>query len=95
MGVAVYSVYNVCANVLGCPEISLNISFLQEIQPITPVSGAVRFKTIISLGISMFLGVIAYVVSMGAVRGFFEDDIKMLPKGGKISRLMKKIKLLK
>lgn len=95
MGVVVYSVYNICANVLGCPEISLNINFLTDTPPVTPVAGAIRLKTIISLGASMLIGVVAYVISMGAVRGFFEDDIKMLPKGTKICRLMKKIKLLK
>lgn len=95
MGFVVYSVYNISANVLGCPEISLNINFLTDTQPITPVSGAIRLKTIISLGISMVVGVVAYVISMGAARGFFEDDIKMLPKGTKICKLMKKIKLLK
>ncbi len=95
MGVVVYSVYNICAAVLGCPEISLTLNFLTDIQPVTPVAGAIRLKTIISLGVSILLGVISYVLSMGAVRGFFEDDIKMLPKGTKICRLMKKIKLLK
>ncbi len=95
MGFVVYSVYNICAAVLGCPEISLNLNFLTDTQPVTPVAGTVRLKTIISLGASMFVGVISYVLSMGAVRGFFEDDIKMLPKGNKINKLMKKIKLLK
>ena len=95
MGVVVYSVYNISSAVLGCPQISLNINFLTDTQPVTPVAGAIRLKTIISLGVSMFVGVIAYVISMGAIRGFFEDDIKMLPKGSKICRLMKKIKLLK
>lgn len=95
MGFVVYSVYNICAAVLGCPAISLNLNFLTDTQPVTPVTGAIRLKTIISLGVSIFVGVIAYVISMGAVRGFFEDDIKMLPKGNKISKIMKKIKLLK
>ena len=95
MGVVVFFVYNLSAKVLGCPAIDLKINFLADTLPVTPVASAVRLKTIICLGISMFVGVFAYIISMGAVRGFFEADIKMLPKGSKISRLMKKIKLLK
>ncbi len=95
MGVVVFSVYNLAALVLGCPQISLNINFLTDTAPVTPVLSAVRLKTIIALGVSILVGVIAYVITMGVVSGFFEDDIKMLPKGTKICKLMKKIKLLK
>lgn len=95
MGTVVFSLYNLVALVLGCPEISLKVNFLEEIMPPTPVLSAVRLKTIIALGISIIAGVVAYIISMGVFRGFFEDDIKMLPKGSKICRLMKKIKLLK
>ena len=95
MGVVVVFVYNIAARVLGCPAIDLNVNFLRDISPVTPLSGAVRLKTIISLGVSILSGVVAYVLSMGLVRAFFEDDIKMLPKGAKIYKLMKKVRLLR
>ncbi len=95
MGAVVFFVYNLCAALLDCPKINLSIDFLAQTSPVTPVAGAVRLKTIIALGLSIFAGVISYIASMGIVGGFFEDDINMLPKGKKISKIMKKIKLLK
>lgn len=94
MGVAVYLVYNLVAAILGCPAMSLSVDFMSQSAPVTPVATAVRFKTIIALGVSIVFGVIAYVISMGVTRGFFEEDIDMLPKGKRIARIMKKIKLL-
>ena len=94
MGAIVYAIYNVSAMVLGCPEISLKIDFMTQTSPVTPVLSAVRLKTIIALGISIFIGVISYFVTMCATRAFFEEDIKMLPKGNKIVAIMKKYKLL-
>lgn len=95
MGVVVFLAYNLSAKILGCPQISLKINFLSQIAPVTPLESVVRIKTIIALGISIFIGVVAYVISMGVVRGFFEDDIAMLPKGKKIVKLLRKIKLIK
>ena len=94
MGVIVYIVYNLSATLLGCPQISLKVDFMSQIAPATPVLSAVRFKTIIALGISIFIGVIAYFVTMCVTKSFFEEDIKMLPKGNKIAAFMKKYKLL-
>ena len=94
MGVAVYLVYNLSAMLLGCPKITLAVNFMSQTAPVTPVASIVRIKTILALGISILCGVIAYMISMGATHGFFEEDIKMLPKGNKIARLMRKIKLL-
>ena len=95
MGAVVFGVYNLCAAIFGSPEINLSVDFLSQVSPVTPVDSSTRFKTIIALGIAIFAGVIAYIVSMGVVRGFFEDDINMLPKGKKIAKIMKKIKLLR
>lgn len=94
MGVVVYFVYNLTATVIGCPATSLSIDFLTDTSPVTPVAGLVRIKTIVALGVSILTGVIAYFITMGITRGFFEEDINMLPKGKKIARIMKKIKLL-
>ena len=94
MGVVVFFVFNVSAQILGCPEISIKVNFLTQSAPVTPLISAARLKTIIALGISILFGVIAYFISMGITRAFFEDDIKMLPKGKKIASLMHKIKLL-
>ena len=94
MGVIVYVVYNLSAALLGCPQVSLRVDFMSQIAPVTPVLSAVRFKTIIALGISIFIGVIAYFVTMCITKSFFEEDIKMLPKGNKIASFMRKYKLL-
>lgn len=94
MGVIVYIAYNLSASLLGCPQISLKVDFMSQIAPVTPVLSAVRLKTIIALGISIFIGVIAYFVTMCVTKSFFEEDIKMLPKGNKIAAFMKKYKLL-
>ncbi len=94
MGVVVYAVYNLIATLLGCPKIVLTVNFMSDFAPVTPVQSLVRLKTIIALGISIIFGVIAYMFGMGLTRSFFEEDIKMLPKGNKIAKFMKKIKLL-
>lgn len=94
MGVVVYLVYNLTAAILGCPDISLSVNFMNQSAPVTPIATAVRFKTIISLGVSIVFGIIAYVAAMGITGGFFEEDIYMLPKGKRIARIMRKIKLL-
>lgn len=94
MGIVVFFAYNLCAYLLGCPEISLKVNFLSSVSPVTPVESVVRIKTIIALGISIFIGVIAYFVTMCATKSFFEDDIMMLPKGVKIASFMKKFKIL-
>lgn len=94
MGVIVYIVYNLSASLLGCPQISLKVDFISQIAPVTPVLSTVRLKTIIALGISIFIGVIAYFVTMCVTKSFFEEDIKMLPKGNRIAAFMKKYKLL-
>jgi stage V sporulation protein B len=94
MGVIVYIAYNLSAMLLGCPQISLKVDFMSQITPVTPVLSAVRLKTIIALGISIFIGAIAYFVTMCVTKSFFEEDIEMLPKGNKIAAFMKKYKLL-
>ncbi len=94
MGVVVFFAYNLCAVLLGCPAISLKVNFLSSVTPVTPVETAIRIKTILALGISIFVGVIAYFATMCATKSFFEDDILMLPKGSKIASFMKKFNLL-
>ncbi len=94
MGIIVYLSYNLSAALLGCPGVSLNVDFLTGASPVTPVESVVRIKTIIALGISIVIGVIAYFGTMCITKSFFEEDIKMLPKGNKIASFMKKRKLL-
>ncbi len=94
MGVVVFFAYNLAAHLLGCPAISLKVNFLSSAAPVTPVESIVRIKTILALGISIFVGVIAYFATMCATKSFFTDDILMLPKGARIASFMKKIKLL-
>lgn len=94
MGVVVFFAYNLCAHLLGCPDISLKVDFLSSSAPVTPVESIVRIKTILALGISIIIGVIAYFAAMCGTKSFFEDDILMLPKGAKIASFMKNFKLL-
>lgn len=94
MGAVVFFVFNITSLLLGCPQISIKVNFLTQTSPVTPLTSEGRLCTIIALAISIFVGVIAYFISMGTTRAFFEEDIKMLPKGNKIATLMKKIKLL-
>ena len=94
MGVVVFFVYNLAAHLLGCPAISLKVNFLSSVAPVTPVESIVRIKTILALGISIFIGFIAYFATMCATKSFFIDDILMLPKGTKIASFMKNFRLL-
>ncbi len=94
MGVIVYFVYNIAAHVLGCPSINLSVDFLTQAHAVTPVLSVVRFKTIISLGISIFVGVIAYIIAICLLRTMKIEDIEMLPKGKIIASFMKKHNLI-
>ncbi len=94
MGIAAFGVYNLLANMLGCPVTSLSVDFMPEAVPVTPVLAGVRIKTIIALGIAIFAGVLAYAASMLALRAFNRYDIEQLPKGKRIASLMDKFKLL-
>ncbi len=94
MGVIVYLSYNVAAGLLGCPTVNLAVDFLPQASPATPVLSAVRLKTIIALGISIGIGVIAYGAAILLLRGVQTEDVEMLPKGKRIATFMKKFNLL-
>lgn len=94
MGIVVVFVYNLCATLLGCPAVSLKVNFLSSVAPVTPVESIVRIKTILSLGVSILVGAIAYFAVMCATKSIFEEDVLMLPKGKRIASFMKKFKLL-
>lgn len=94
MGIVVVFVYNLCAILLGCPAVSLKVNFLSPVAPVTPVESIVRIKTILSLGVSILIGAIAYLAVMCATKSIFEEDVLMLPKGKRIASFMKKLKLL-
>lgn len=94
MGVIVYLSYNVAAGLIGCPTVNLAVDFLPQASPATPVLSAVRVKTIIALGISIGIGVIAYGAAILLLRAVQTEDVEMLPKGKKIATFMKKFNLL-
>ena len=94
MGAMVYFIYNLCAFLLGCPSVSLVVNFMADSAPATPVDAAIRLKTILSLGISIFCGVIAYVVACLTLKVFHKEDVEMLPKGKRIAIFLEKRNLL-
>ena len=94
MGVIVYLSYNVAAGLLDCPIVNLAVDFLPQATPATPVLSAVRLKTIIALGISIGIGVIAYGAAILLLRAVQTEDVEMLPKGKRIATFMKKFNLL-
>ena len=79
---------------MGCPTISLAVNFLPQAAVVTPVASMVRIKTILALGGSIVIGVIAYIIAICATRALQRDDVEMLPKGAKIAKFMEKYKLL-
>ncbi|MBR4890040.1 MAG: polysaccharide biosynthesis protein [Clostridia bacterium] len=94
MGAIVFFVYNISANILDCPLISLKTQFVPQAQPVTPISSASRIKTIISLGISIGAGAIAYAIAIFAFHAIKKEDVEMLPKGKRIARFMEKHNIL-
>ncbi len=94
MGLIVYLSFNVAAGLLGCPLIDLSVQFVPQNAPVTPVLSSVRFKNIIALGISIFIGVIAYGAAILLLRAVQKEDIEMLPKGKKIAIFLQKHKIL-
>ncbi|MBQ4087683.1 MAG: oligosaccharide flippase family protein [Clostridia bacterium] len=94
MGVLVYLSYNLFALLLGCPTVSIGVDFLPQTAIVTPVATVVRFKTILSLGLSIGIGVIAYAIAIFATKALKKEDIEMLPKGKKIASFMERKKLL-
>jgi len=94
MGVLVYLSYNLFALLLGCPTVSIGVDFLPQTAIVTPVATVVRFKTILSLGLSIGIGIIAYAIAIFATKALKKEDIEMLPKGKKIASFMERKKLL-
>lgn len=94
MGAIVFLSYNLLAHILDAPTISLAVNFLPQTAAVTPLASFVRLKTIIALGGSIFIGVIAYIIAICATHALQRDDIEMLPKGAKIARFMEKHNLL-
>ncbi len=83
---------------LICALISGGVGYMAYvgIEHFFPVSDFTRringatISCIISVGIIM----VVYLISMLLMRGLSEDDIKMLPKGEKIAKMLEKYKLL-
>jgi len=94
MGLIVFLTYNAAAGLFGAPLTDLSIDFVAQTIPVTPVSGAIRIKTIIALGISVFVGIIAYMIAIILLRSIQKEDIEMLPKGKKIAMIMEKYHIL-
>ena len=94
MGLIVYLAFNVSAGLLGCPLIDPSVHFVPQSAPVSPVLTAVRFKTIIALGIAICIGVIAYCIAILLLRAVKKEDVEMLPKGKKIAIFMTNHKLL-
>ena len=66
---------------------------IEHFFPVSDYSTRINGSTIscvISVGIIM----VVYLISMLLIRGLSEDDIKMLPKGEKIAKMLEKYKLL-
>lgn len=49
----------------------------------------------ICLAVSIAAAGLLYVLILGVLKGFIEEDIRMLPKGDKLCRILKKIKMMK
>lgn len=94
MGIAVFLIYNVGAKLFGCPTANLSINFVPQTAVVTPLLSAVRFKTIICLGIAILVGVVVYGISIVLFKALKREDVEMLPKGKKIATIMDKFKLL-
>lgn len=66
---------------------------IEHFFPVSDFTRKINGSTIscvISIGIIM----VVYLISMLLIRGLSEDDIKMLPKGEKIAKMLEKYKLL-
>ena len=66
---------------------------IEHFFPVSDFTRRINGSTIscvISVGIIM----VVYLISMLLIRGLSEDDIKMLPKGEKIAKILEKYKLL-
>ncbi len=50
-----------------------------------------KLSTVLSIGVA---GVV-YLAAMGIMKGFYEEDILLMPKGAKIASLLKKIKVIR
>ena len=53
MGVGAIFTYRMMAGILGLPQLGLSLNFIPQSIPITPVSGALRLKVIIALGVAI------------------------------------------
>ncbi len=82
----------------ACAALSAVVGFMayRGIEHLFPVSDySQRFNgSTISCIISIVIIMIVYLISMLLARGLSSDDIKMLPKGEKIAKMLEKYKLL-
>ena len=56
--------------------------------------GASGFGTVVALGVSIIAAVFVYFATLLIVKAFSEDDVRMLPKGEKILKLLHKFHLI-
>ena len=81
-----------------CSLLSTGVGYMaykgiEHFFPVSDLSHRINGSTIscvISIGIIM----VVYLISMLLIRGLSSDDIKMLPKGEKIAKMLEKYKLL-
>ncbi|HHZ14347.1 MAG TPA: polysaccharide biosynthesis protein, partial [Clostridiales bacterium] len=52
-------------------------------------------SNIISLGLSILIGVVVYVVMLPITRAITQEDLEALPRGRSIARLLKRLGLLR
>lgn len=66
---------------------------IEHFFPVSDFSTRINGSTI-SCIISVLIIMVVYLISMLLIRGLSEDDIKMLPKGEKIAKMLEKYKLI-
>ncbi|MBE6755279.1 MAG: polysaccharide biosynthesis protein [Ruminococcaceae bacterium] len=83
---------------LACASLSAGVGYMAYVglEHLFPASDYTqRFNgSTISCIISVVIIMIVYLISMLLIRGLSSDDIKMLPKGEKIAKMLEKYKLL-
>lgn len=81
-----------------CSVLSSGVGYMayvgiEHFFPVSDYSTRINGSTI-SCVISVLIIMVVYLISMLLIRGLSEDDIKMLPKGEKIAKMLEKYKLL-
>ena len=94
MGFAAVWIYRISASLLGALPLNLSISFLPQMQPITPIASEMRIKVILALGIAICGAGVVYLIMLFLLRLIKREDVIMLPKGEALAGLMDRFHLL-